>query len=268
MTKQELVAQIRSKKSFLCVGLDPDFDKIPAEYKKLEDPLFEFNKAVIDATKDFAVAYKPNLAFYECHGAKGIASLQKTLDYIPSNIFTIADAKRGDIGNTSKMYAEAYFKTMGFSSITLSPYMGSDSILPYLDYPNKWVIILAATSNAGAQDFQFIKTENNRHVFQDVLKISSNYGNDGNTMYVLGATRPEILKQAREAVPNHFFLVPGVGAQGGSLEEVYQAGANNEVGLLVNSSRGIIFPKSDNNHKDACREAAEKLQQQMAALMK
>lgn len=267
MTREELVAEIQHKKSFLCVGLDPDFDKIPEEYKTFEDPLFEFNKAVIDATKDFAVAYKPNLAFYECHGAKGIASLQKTLEYIPKNIFTIADAKRGDIGNTSKMYAEAYFKTMGFSSITLSPYMGSDSILPYLDYPNKWVIILAATSNAGAQDFQFIKTENNCHVFEDVLKISSQYGNDSNTMYVLGATRPEILKQARAVVPNHFFLVPGVGTQGGSLEDVYNAGANSEVGLLVNSSRGIIFPKSDLPHKEACRQAANKMQLEMAALL-
>lgn len=267
MTRADLISEIQKKQSFLCVGLDPDFDKIPEEYLSAEDPLFEFNKSVIDATADYAVAYKPNLAFYECHGAAGLASLQKTLDYIPKNIFTIADAKRGDIGNTSKMYAEAYFKTMGFSSITLSPYMGSDSVLPYLDYENKWVIILAATSNTGAQDFQFLKTESGKHLFENVLDVTSSYGNDGNTMYVLGATRPEILQQARQCVPNHFFLVPGVGAQGGSLEEVYKAGANKDVGLLVNSSRGIIFPKSDKSHKVACREAAHALQQQMAKLM-
>lgn len=267
MTRADLIAEIQKKKSFLCVGLDPDFDKIPEEYLSAEDPLFEFNKSVIDATSDYAVAYKPNLAFYECHGASGITSLQKTLDYIPKNIFTIADAKRGDIGNTSKMYAEAYFKTMGFSSITLSPYMGSDSVLPYLDYKNKWVIILAATSNLGAQDFQFLKTENDKHLFENVLDVTSKYGNDGNTMYVLGATRPEILQKARQAVPNHFFLVPGVGAQGGSLEEVYKAGANKDVGLLVNSSRGIIFPNSNKNHKEACRDAAHAMQQQMAKLM-
>lgn len=267
MTRQGLIEEIKRKKSFLCVGLDPDFSKIPEEYLLADDPIFEFNKAVIDATEDFAVAYKPNLAFYECHGAKGIASLQKTLDYIPENIFTIADAKRGDIGNTSKMYAEAYFKTMGFSSITLSPYMGSDSILPYLDFPNKWVIVLAATSNQGAADFQFLKQESGAFLFEKVLETSAAYGNDANTMFVLGATRPEILQRARQIVPNHFFLVPGVGAQGGSLPEVYSAGANKDVGLLVNSSRSIIFANDLSSHKESCRMAAKKLQGEMEVLL-
>lgn len=266
MKRQELIEEIKRKKSFLCVGLDPDFSKIPKEYLSSDDPIFEFNKAVIDATADYTIAYKPNLAFYECHGTKGIAALQKTLDYIPKNIFTIADAKRGDIGNTSKMYAEAYFKTMGFSSITLSPYMGSDSVLPYLEFPNKWVILLAATSNQGAADFQFLKQDTGEFLFEKVLKIGASYGSDANTMFVLGATRPEILQKAREILPNHFFLVPGVGAQGGSLAHVYGAGANSDVGLLVNSSRGIIYAEGE-NHKDACRNAAKQMQSQMATLL-
>lgn len=264
MTRKELVEQIQKKQSFLCVGLDSDMSKIPLHLLDLKDPVFEFNKRIIDATKDFAVAYKPNLAFYECLGSKGWDSLQKTMEYIPKEIFTIADAKRGDIGNTSKKYAEAFFNDLNFDAITVSPYMGEDAILPYLDYPGKWVIILAATSNKGALDFQF---NGSPTLYEQVLQKANTWGTTENIMFVVGATRPEVFDKVRELVPNHFLLVPGVGAQGGSLTEVVEHGGNKEVGLLVNSSRGIIFAGSGLNFDQEAKNAAKSLQQQMSNLI-
>ncbi|MFZ9944041.1 MAG: orotidine-5'-phosphate decarboxylase, partial [Bacteroidia bacterium] len=223
MTRSELISQIHKKKSFLCVGLDTDINKIPKHLLEAEDPVFEFNKAIIEATQDFAVAYKPNLAFYECMGAKGWESLQKTLDCIPKDCFTIADAKRGDIGNTSSMYAQTFFKTYDFDSVTVAPYMGEDSVKPFLEFENKWVVLLALTSNKGALDFQMDSLGNER-VFEKVLRVSKDWGHAGNMMYVVGATRGELFADVRKVVPDHFLLVPGVGAQGGSLEEVCRFG--------------------------------------------
>jgi orotidine-5'-phosphate decarboxylase len=220
MTRLQLFEQIKIKNSFLCVGLDTDLDKIPSHLHKEADPIFEFNKQIIDQTADFAVAYKPNIAFYEALGPKGWESLQKTLDYIPKDIFTIADAKRGDIGNTSGLYAKAFFETMDFDSITVAPYMGIDSVSPFLSYKNKWVILLALTSNEGSMDFQLSELKNGKPVYQEVLEKSSKWGNPDNMMYVVGATRGEKIGEVRKIVPEHFFLVPGVGAQGGSLEDV------------------------------------------------
>ncbi len=266
MTKQELIQEIKQKKSFLCVGLDTDINKIPEEYKRFDDPVFEFNKAIIEATKDYCVAYKPNLAFYEALGPDGLVSLKKTLDIIPDNVFTIADAKRGDIGNTSTMYAKSFFEYFGFDSVTLSPYMGSDSIKPYLEFDGKWSIILAATSNPGAEDLQMTKTENNQQFFEEVLDKSNDWGNADNIMFVVGATRPIIFEKVRAKAPNSFLLVPGVGAQGGSLAEVCKYGLNDDVGLLVNSSRGIIYPKQyeGESHKEAVARAAKTLAAEMA----
>jgi orotidine-5'-phosphate decarboxylase len=266
MNKGELINQIKLKESFLCIGLDSDITKIPQHLLKEEDPIFEFNKQIIDATKDLCVAYKPNIAFYESSGAKGWESLQKTIDYIPSTIFTIADAKRGDIGNTSKMYANAFFKTLNFDSITVAPYMGEDSVTPFLDFNDKWVILLALTSNKGADDFQFFGNEKVR-LFEQVLKQSQEWGNDKNLMYVVGATRPEMFKNIREIVPNNFLLVPGVGAQGGSLFEVCKYGMNKDCGLLVNSSRGIIYAGNDANFADSARKATLKIQKEMSLLL-
>ena len=251
MTKQELFNQIIKKESFLCVGLDADLEKIPDHLLELEDPIFEFNKQIIDATKDFCVAYKPNLAFYESLGVKGWESLQKTMEYIPGDIFTIADAKRGDIGNTSRMYAKTFFEYFNFDSVTVAPYMGNDSVAPFLEFGNKWVILLAATSNVGGLDFQYKKIEGGKRVFEEVLEKSLEWGNEENLMYVVGATRAEMLSDVRAIVPDAFLLVPGVGAQGGSLEEVVKYGMNDTCGLLVNSSRGIIYAGSGNDFASA-----------------
>ena len=267
MNKEELVHQIKSKRSFLCIGLDTDIKKIPIHLLELEDPIFEFNKQIIDATKDLCVAYKPNIAFYESLGVSGWISLQKTLDYIPKNIFTIADAKRGDIGNTSSMYARAFFENMSFDSITVAPYMGSDSVTPFLEFKDKWAIVLALTSNEGGLDFQKIKGENGKQLFKQVLETSQNWGTDKNMMYVVGATRSEQLSEIRKIIPNHFLLVPGVGAQGGSVEDVAKYGMNDDCGLLVNSSRGIIYASSDIDFAEKAREEAEKLQHKMDILL-
>ncbi len=268
MTRQELVAQIRSKKSFLCVGLDTDLSKIPVHLLDTEDPIFEFNKAIIDATKDFAVAYKPNIAFYECYGPKGWESLKKTIDYIPKNIFTIADAKRGDIGNTSTYYAKTFFEYLNCDSVTVAPYMGEDSVSPFLEFENKWVILLALTSNKGALDFQFMTDLKGEKLYQKVLRKSSAWGTDENLMYVVGATRAEGIGEVRKLVPNHFFLVPGVGAQGGSLIDVANYGWNKDCGLLVNSSRGIIYASNGHDFAEKAGVEAQKLQMEMAEILR
>jgi len=266
MTREELFQEIKSKKSFLCVGLDADLTKIPPHLLELEDPVFEFNKAIIEATSDIAVAYKPNIAFYECLGEKGWSSLRKTLEIIPENCFTIADAKRGDIGNTSRYYAKTFFQQYRFDSITIAPYMGSDSVKPFLEFKEKWAIVLALTSNEGAKDFQYI-SENGKPVFQSILEKSSSWGSEENMMYVVGATKAEKLKEVRAIIPNHFLLVPGVGAQGGSIEEVAKFGLNDKCGLLVNSSRGIIYADSSLGYAKAARESAMKLQSSMAEIL-
>lgn len=266
MTKQELINQIKLKQSFLCVGLDTDLSKIPTYLLKEKDPIFEFNKQIIDATHDLCVAYKPNLAFYEVYGSKGWDSLQKTIEYIPKDIFTIADAKRGDIGNTSSMYAKAFFENLNFDSITVAPYMGADSVVPFLEFKNKWVILLALTSNKGADDFQFFEGENEQ-LFEKVLKKSKEWGSDENLMYVVGATRPEMFAEIRKIVPNSFLLVPGVGAQGGELSEVCRYGMNKDCGLLINSSRGIIYAGKDVGFAKKSRDEALKIQKEMAILL-
>lgn len=263
MTKDELFREIKEKQSFLCVGLDADLDKIPSHLLDCEDPIFEFNKGIIEATSDIAVAYKPNIAFYECLGEKGWRSLRKTLDIIPENCFTIADAKRGDIGNTSRYYAKTFFEQYSFDSITVAPYMGSDSVKPFLEFQDKWTIILALTSNQGAKDFQFI-TDNGKPVFETVLEKTASWGSSSNTMYVVGATKAEKLQGIRNIIPDHFLLVPGVGAQGGSLEEVAKYGMNSKCGLLVNSSRGIIYASNREDFAEAARSSALNLQSQMA----
>jgi orotidine-5'-phosphate decarboxylase len=264
MTRAELIRQIERKRSFLCVGLDSDIKKIPQHLRKEKDPIFEFNKRIIDVTADYCVAYKPNLAFYESLGVAGLESLQKTIEYIPNEIFTIADAKRGDIGNTSGLYARAFFETMNFDSITVAPYMGEDSVTPFLNYANKWVIILALTSNKGSRDFQDLVLEGSeKKLYEQVLGKSQTWGTTENIMYVIGATRAEDLLSVRKLVPDHFLLVPGVGAQGGSLEEVAKYGMNADCGLLVNSSRGIIYSGSDRHFAREASIQAKKLQEQM-----
>lgn len=268
MTRQELIAQIRQKKSFLCVGLDTDLDKIPAHLLETEDPIFEFNKAIIDATKDFCVAYKPNLAFYECLGVKGWESLRKTLEYIPKNCFTIADAKRGDIGNTSKYYAKTFFEYLNFDSVTVAPYMGEDSVTPFQEFENKWVILLALTSNKGALDFQFMTDSKGEELYKKVLRKSSKWGTDENLMYVVGATRAEGIGEVRKIVPNHFFLVPGVGAQGGSLQDVANYGWNDDCGLLVNSSRAIIYASNGIDFAEKASAAAKEVQAEMEMILR
>ncbi|RZS94810.1 orotidine-5'-phosphate decarboxylase [Cecembia calidifontis] len=267
MNRKQLIKEIQKKRSFLCVGLDTDLSKIPGHLLREKDPVFEFNRQIIDATADYAVAYKPNIAFYEALGPKGWESLNKTLEYIPKDIFTIADAKRGDIGNTSSLYAKAFFESMDFDSITVAPYMGVDSVKPFLEFEGKWVILLALTSNEGSKDFQLFGAANGKPLFQEVLEKSSQWGSPENMMYVVGATRGEKIGEVRKIVPDHFFLVPGVGAQGGSLEEVAKYGMNRECGLLVNSSRGIIYAGSDHNFAQAARNEAGKLQQEMEALL-
>ncbi|MCD6090538.1 MAG: orotidine-5'-phosphate decarboxylase [Bacteroidales bacterium] len=271
MTKQELIDQIRKKRSFLCIGLDTDIEKIPKHLLSEEDPVFAFNKQIIDATQDLAVAYKPNTAFYESRGAEGWESLKKTIRYLnnlENPVFTIADAKRGDIGNTSTQYAKAFFETLNFDSVTVAPYMGRDSVSPFLQFEGKWAIVLALTSNQGAFDFQFIKNdENQEKLFETVLETTKSWGSEENMMFVIGATKAEMLAQVRKHIPNHFLLVPGVGAQGGSLEEVAKYGMNSDIGLLVNSSRGIIFASNGLNFAEKAREEALKLQIQMAKLI-
>lgn len=267
MTRQELIEQIKLKRSFLCVGLDPDLNKMPKHLLDCEDPIFEFNKAIIDATKDYCVAYKPNTAFYECHGPKGWESLKKTIDYIPDNIFTIADAKRGDIGNTSNYYAQTFFDYINADSVTVAPYMGEDSVVPFLQHENKWVILLALTSNKGALDFQVIKDNNNQEFYKEVLKKSQLWGTPENLMFVVGATRAEQIGEVRNLAPDNFFLVPGVGAQGGSLEDVVTHGWNKDCGLLINSSRGIIYASNGGDFALESEKAATALQSQMAKIL-
>jgi len=267
MTRQELVAQIKAKQSFLCVGLDTDLEKIPAHLLDTEDPVFEFNKEIIDATKDYCVAYKPNIAFYECLGTKGWESLRKTLEYIPDEIFTIADAKRGDIGNTSKYYARTFFEYLNFDAVTIAPYMGEDSITPFLEFKDKWVIMLALTSNKGALDFQFMTDAKGEELYKKVLKKSSKWGSPENLMYVVGATRAEGIGEVRKIVPEHFFLVPGVGAQGGSMEDVANYGWNSDCGLLVNSSRQILYASNGTDFAAKAREEAKKLQAEMQQIL-
>ena len=266
MNRAELIQQIRSKKSFLCVGLDPDMNKMPAHLLNCDFPIFEFNKAIIDSTADFCVAFKPNTAFYEAYGINGIISLQKTIDYLTENYpnhFTIADAKRGDIGNTSRMYAKAFLETMNFDAITVAPYMGSDSVKPFLEVKNKWVILLALTSNSGSSDFQTMELSQGNKVYENVLKTSLEWGNENNIMYVVGATKAEMLGEVRKIVPRHFLLVPGVGAQGGSLNEVCEYGMNEDCGLLVNSSRGIIFAGSGLDFAQKAQYEAKKIATEM-----
>ena len=271
MTKDynQLFEQIKAKKSFLCVGLDSDIAKIPAHLLGEDDPVFAFNRAIIDATADVAVAYKPNIAFYESRGVEGWRSLERTMEYLHTNypeIFTIADAKRGDIGNTSRMYAKAFLETLDFDSITVAPYMGEDSVTPFLEYPGKWVILLALTSNKGAFDFQFFEEEGEK-LYERVLRKSQEWGDASRMMYVVGATKADMLEGIRRIVPDHFLLVPGVGAQGGSLEEVAKYGMNARCGLLVNSSRGIIFADHTENFAARAGEEARKLQRDMERLL-
>lgn len=271
MNKQELIKQIKEKRSFLCVGLDSDIKKLPACVLGSEDPVFEFNKAIIDATAPYTVAYKPNLAFYEATGVKGWISLEKTVQYLKDNypeIFIIADAKRGDIGNTSALYARSFFEEMKVDALTVAPYMGEDSVSPFLSYDGAWVIVLALTSNPGSHDFQLTKDENGEMLFEKVLRTSQKWGSDQNMMYVVGATQGKSFENVRSIVPNHFLLVPGVGAQGGSLEEVCKYGMNDECGLLVNASRAVIFADSSEDFAKIAGEKAQAYQQQMEAELK
>jgi orotidine-5'-phosphate decarboxylase len=270
MNKAALLEQIKAKRSVLCVGLDTDLEKIPTHLLKEDDPVFAFNKAIIDATAAFTVAYKPNIAFYESIGVKGWQSLEKTIQYLDvkyPEIFTIADAKRGDIGNTSKMYAKAFFENMNFDSITVAPYMGEDSVTPFLDFPNKWVILLGLTSNKGAFDFQFIENAEGEALFESVMKKAQKWATADQLMFVLGATKTEHLARLRSIAPEHFFLVPGVGAQGGSLEEVLKKATNKDYGVLVNSTRGIIYQSNGLDFAQAAGSAARTLQQEMERLL-
>lgn len=271
MNKQQLFEQIQRKKSFLCVGLDPVMDKLPKHLLKYNDPILEFNKQLIDATHDLCVAYKPNTAFYETRGVKGWDTLVKTWEHFPKDVFTIADAKRGDIGNTSAMYAEAFFKEessgMSFDSVTVAPYMGKDSVTPFLTYQDKWVILLALTSNAGSQDFQ-AKQSDNQKLYEQVISTSQQWSDSSQMMYVVGATKPEEFQNIRRLAPDHFLLVPGVGAQGGSLSAVCEYGLNSECGLLVNSARSIIYASSGQDFAEKAREEALALQQEMEQILK
>jgi orotidine-5'-phosphate decarboxylase len=266
MNKDQLIEQIKSKKSFLCVGLDPVIEQIPGHLMKYDNPILEFNKQIIDATQDLCVAYKPNTAFYECMGVSGWNTLTETWKYFPKEIFSIADAKRGDIGNTSNMYAEAFFNAgksgMSFDSITVAPYMGEDSVTPFLQHPNKWVILLALTSNIGHKDFQ-LKESGSEKLYESVIRTSSTWANSEQMMYVVGATRGAEFQNIRKLAPNSFLLVPGVGAQGGSLDDVCEHGMNADCGLLINSSRGIIYASKGTDFAERAREEALKLQQQM-----
>ncbi|MGI6242023.1 MAG: orotidine-5'-phosphate decarboxylase [Prevotella sp.] len=268
MNREQLVTQIFKKKSFLCVGLDPDIHKIPEHLLDEYDPIFDFNKQIIDATASYCVAYKPNLAFYESWGVKGIESFEHTVQYLKKfypEHFIIADAKRGDIGNTSKMYARTFFKEYDVNALTVAPYMGEDSVTPFLEYEDKWVVLLALTSNKGSHDFQLTKDDNGERLFEKVLRQSQEWGNCENMMYVVGATQGRMFEDVRRIAPNHFLLVPGVGTQGGSLQEVCKYGIIKDCGLLVNSSRGIIYAGHDRGFAAAAAQKAKELQQQMAA---
>ena len=264
MTRQQLFEQIKLKQSYLCVGLDTDLERIPKHLLQSDDPVFEFNKQIIDATAQLCVAYKPNVAFYEANGPSGWESLKKTVDYIPSEIFTIADAKRGDIGNTSKMYAKAFLGKLGFDAITVNPYMGRDSVEPFVELSNKWVILLALTSNSGSNDFQKLELKDSKELYLKVLEESKSWAGLDSLMYVVGATQANALNKIRELVPDHFLLIPGVGAQGGSLEDVSRYGMNSACGLLVNSSRGIIYSSQDTDFAQAAQKSARKIQEDMA----
>jgi len=272
MNYNQLVQEITKKRSFLCVGLDTDLNKIPSILKKAENPVFEFNKRIVDATAPFSVAFKLNTAFYESNGVQGWIDLEKTVNYIKTyypDLFVIADAKRGDIGNTSKMYAQAFFNSMKCDAITVAPYMGKDSVSPFLETEGKWAILLALTSNEGAFDFQTLELKNSDStLFETVLIKSKQWGSKENMMYVVGATKPESFKKIREIVPEHFLLVPGVGAQGGDLEHVAKYGMNKHCGLLVNSSRAIIFADNTENFDKVAAEKAQEMKQQMDALLK
>jgi len=266
MNRDQLVAAIREKKSVLCVGLDTDLNKIPKHLFAEEDPIFAFNKAIIDATKDYTVAYKINTAFYEAQGVKGWLSMGKTLEYIPKNIFTIADAKRGDIGNTAEQYAKTFFDIYSFDSITVAPYMGADSVKPFMQFDGKWAIVLGLTSNAGSADFQ-LQQCGDELLYEKVLKTVAGWGNPGNLMFVIGATRKEQLQHIRQMLPEHFFLVPGVGAQGGDVDAVCSNAMNGDGGILINVSRGVIYAGSDADFAIRAGEAAKEYQQQMAAYL-
>lgn len=271
MNKQQLVANIRRKQSFLCVGLDTDLKKVPAHLLQEEDPIFSFNKSIIDATAPYCVAYKPNLAFYECFGVKGWEAFERTVRYIKERYpdqFIIADAKRGDIGNTSAMYARSFFEEMDIDALTVAPYMGEDSVTPFLQYDGKWVILLALTSNKGSHDLQLTADSEGERLFEKVIRVSGQWADDERMMYVVGATQGRMFEDIRRVAPHHFLLVPGVGAQGGSLEEVCRYGMTDECGLLVNSSRGIIYADNTERFAEVAGEKARELQQQMAALLK
>lgn len=268
MDRNQLFAQIRRKSSYLCVGLDTDINKIPRHLLATADPVFEFNRRIIEATHEYCVAYKPNLAFYEALGPRGWESLQKTLEIIPKDIFTIADAKRGDIGNTSILYAQAFFQKLNFDSITVAPYMGEDSVKPFLAFPDKWVILLVHTSNPGSADFQLLESRaSGRRFYEEVLLKSRQWGSPDQLMYVVGATRADKIGEIRKLAPDYFFLVPGIGAQGGDLEEVSRAGMNKQCGLLVNSSRSIIYASSGEDFAEAARKEAHDLQLLMKQLL-
>ena len=271
MTREELIKQIHAKQSFLCVGLDTDIKKIPQHLLQADDPIFEFNKAIIDATAPYCVAYKPNLAFYESLGVKGLLAFERTVAYLNENYseqFVIADAKRGDIGNTSQMYARTFFETYNLDALTVAPYMGEDSVTPFLAYEGKWVILLALTSNKGSHDFQLMEDAQGVRLFEHVLTKSQAWGNADNMMYVVGATQGEAFKDIRRHAPNHFLLVPGIGAQGGSLHDVCQYGMNKDCGLLVNSSRGIIYASNGADFAQVAAEKAREVQEEMASELK
>ena len=271
MTRQELIQQISKKQSFLCVGLDTDLKKIPQHLLAEEDPMFTFNKAIIDATANYCVAYKPNLAFYEAFGIKGLLAFEKTIKYLKQNYpqhFIIADAKRGDIGNTSAMYARTFFEEYDVDSLTVAPYMGEDSVTPFLGYKDKWVILLALTSNKGSHDFQLTESPDGERLFEKVLRRSQQWATDEQMMYVVGATQGQMFEDIRRLAPTHFLLVPGVGAQGGSLQEVCRYGMTKDCGLLVNSSRGIIYASQSEDFAEVAGQKAHELQQQMAKIMK
>lgn len=264
MNRSQLLTEIKRKKSYLCVGLDTDPEKIPTHLRTQADPVFEFNKQIIDATEEYCVAYKPNIAFYEALGPKGWESLQKTVEYIPKSHFTIADAKRGDIGNTSTLYAKAFFEQMDFDAITVSPYMGADSVTPFLAFRDKVVILLVHTSNTGSTDFQLLRSAEGRTLYEEVIRKSQGWGTVDNLMYVVGATRADKMAEIRSLAPDHFFLVPGVGAQGGDLREVSKYGLTPQCGLLVNSARAIIYASSDKDFAQAARHEALRNQEEMS----